>query len=104
MLTFVHHLVTYPSHATTGVICLYSSGPPSDAVRNSLLEFVTGLPKTRSGKIMRRILKAREMGIDPGDLTTIEVKMIEDDLVNSVNVRRFLSSEPGRASPFEGEG
>jgi hypothetical protein len=73
-------------------------------VRNSLLEFVTGLPKTRSGKIMRRILKAREMGIDPGDLTTIEVKMIEDDLVNSVNVRRFLSSEPGRASPFEGEG
>jgi acetyl-CoA synthetase len=38
----------------------------------SELEFVVSLPKTRSGKIMRRVLKARELGIDPGDLTTIE--------------------------------
>ncbi len=38
----------------------------------SALEFVTGLPKTRSGKILRRVIKAREMGIEPGDLTTIE--------------------------------
>ncbi len=38
----------------------------------SEIEFVTGLPKTRSGKIMRRVLKARDMGVDPGDLTTIE--------------------------------
>jgi acetyl-CoA synthetase len=38
----------------------------------SELEFVTTLPKTRSGKIMRRVLKARELGIEPGDLTTIE--------------------------------
>ena len=36
------------------------------------LEFATSLPKTRSGKIMRRVLKARELGIEPGDLTTIE--------------------------------
>ncbi len=38
----------------------------------SELEFVAGLPKTRSGKIMRRVLKAREVGMDPGDLSTIE--------------------------------
>ena len=38
----------------------------------SEIEFVTGLPKTRSGKIMRRVLKARELGTDAGDLTTIE--------------------------------
>jgi acetyl-CoA synthetase len=38
----------------------------------SELEFVAGLPKTRSGKIMRRVLKARELGTNPGDLTTIE--------------------------------
>jgi acetyl-CoA synthetase len=38
----------------------------------SELEFVVGLPKTRSGKIMRRVLKARELGVEPGDLTTIE--------------------------------
>jgi len=38
----------------------------------SELEFVAGLPKTRSGKIMRRVLKARELGTELGDLTTIE--------------------------------
>ncbi len=36
------------------------------------LEFVESLPKTRSGKIMRRVLKAREMGMDPGDTSTLE--------------------------------
>jgi len=36
------------------------------------LEFVTGLPKTRSGKILRRVIKARELGVEPGDITTIE--------------------------------
>ena len=38
----------------------------------SELDFVAGLPKTRSGKIMRRVLKARELGTELGDLTTIE--------------------------------
>ena len=30
------------------------------------------LPKTRSGKIMRRVLKARAMGKDVGDISTLE--------------------------------
>jgi len=34
--------------------------------------FVDSLPKTRSGKIMRRVLKARALGQDEGDLTTLE--------------------------------
>ncbi|MEK9715453.1 MAG: hypothetical protein VW394_01700, partial [Candidatus Heimdallarchaeota archaeon] len=37
-----------------------------------VVKFVENLPKTRSGKIMRRVLKAQEMGEDPGDLSTIE--------------------------------
>jgi acetyl-CoA synthetase len=49
-------------------------------VRNTLgpiampheIDFVDKLPKTRSGKIMRRVLKAKEMGIDPGDISTLE--------------------------------
>ncbi len=61
---------------------------PSDRLKNELLyhvritlgpiampsdiEFVTTLPKTRSGKIMRRVLKAKEMGMDPGDISTLE--------------------------------
>ena len=36
------------------------------------LKFVNMLPKTRSGKIMRRVLKAVTLGKDPGDITTIE--------------------------------
>ena len=36
------------------------------------VEFVEALPKTRSGKIMRRVLKARALGEDEGDLTTME--------------------------------
>ena len=38
----------------------------------SEIEFVESLPKTRSGKIMRRVLKARELGMDPGDLSTLD--------------------------------
>jgi acetyl-CoA synthetase len=36
------------------------------------LNFVTMLPKTRSGKIMRRVLKAVILDREPGDITTIE--------------------------------
>ncbi|PJF21107.1 MAG: acetate--CoA ligase [Phototrophicales bacterium] len=36
------------------------------------IEFVDKLPKTRSGKIMRRVLKARAMGLPEGDLSTLE--------------------------------
>jgi len=36
------------------------------------VEFVDSLPKTRSGKIMRRVLKAKALGIDPGNLSTLE--------------------------------
>lgn len=36
------------------------------------IHFLESLPKTRSGKIMRRVLKARALGIDEGDLSTLE--------------------------------
>ncbi len=36
------------------------------------IEFTDSLPKTRSGKIMRRVLKARALGQDEGDLSTLE--------------------------------
>ena len=71
-----------------GFVTLRVGSDPSEAmadalklhVRNELgpiavpaeLEFTQTLPKTRSGKIMRRLLKAQEMGIDPGDITTLE--------------------------------
>ena len=36
------------------------------------IEFQRSLPKTRSGKIMRRLLKARELGLPEGDTSTLE--------------------------------
>jgi acetyl-CoA synthetase len=36
------------------------------------IEFIDKLPKTRSGKIMRRLLKAKETGADLGDTSTLE--------------------------------
>ncbi len=36
------------------------------------ITFVNGLPKTRSGKIMRRVLKSRAQGLPDGDISTLE--------------------------------
>jgi len=42
------------------------------AVAPKEIEFVASLPRTRSGKIMRRLLKARELGLPEGDTSTLE--------------------------------
>ncbi len=42
------------------------------AVAPKEIEFTDNLPKTRSGKIMRRLLKARELGLPIGDTSTLE--------------------------------
>jgi acetyl-CoA synthetase len=42
------------------------------AVAPKEIDFRKNLPKTRSGKIMRRLLKARELGLPEGDLSTLE--------------------------------
>jgi len=36
------------------------------------IEFVNSLPKTRSGKIMRRVLRAKEFNEPIGDISTLE--------------------------------
>jgi acetyl-CoA synthetase len=41
------------------------------AVAPKEIEFVPDLPRTRSGKIMRRLLKARELGLEEGDISTL---------------------------------
>jgi acetyl-CoA synthetase len=42
------------------------------AVAPRVIAFQQNLPKTRSGKIMRRLLKARELGLPEGDTSTLE--------------------------------
>ena len=69
-------------------IALKDGCQPSEVLRNELLQtvrrelgpvavigeinFVSSLPKTRSGKIMRRVLRAVTLGRGPGDISTIE--------------------------------
>jgi acetyl-CoA synthetase len=43
------------------------------AVAPREFSFIENLPKTRSGKIMRRLLKARELGLPEGDTSTLEM-------------------------------
>jgi acetyl-CoA synthetase len=42
------------------------------AVAPREIEFVHTVPRNRSGKIMRRLLKARELGLPEGDISTLE--------------------------------
>jgi len=42
------------------------------AVAPKEIDFVPSVPKTRSGKILRRLLRARELGLPEGDLSTLE--------------------------------
>jgi acetyl-CoA synthetase len=42
------------------------------AVAPKEIAFAATLPRTRSGKIMRRLLKARELGLPEGDTSTLE--------------------------------
>ncbi len=69
-------------------VCLKNGVVPSDELRLELLGFARkrlgpavapkeiafrdALPRTRSGKIMRRLLRARELGLAEGDLSTLE--------------------------------
>jgi acetyl-CoA synthetase len=42
------------------------------AVAPKAIDFVESIPKNRAGKIMRRLLKARELGLPEGDTSTLE--------------------------------
>jgi acetyl-CoA synthetase len=69
-------------------IALKSGFEPDEALRRDLLgfartrlgavvapkeiAFLPSIPRTRSGKIMRRLLKARELGLPEGDTSALE--------------------------------
>jgi acetyl-CoA synthetase len=50
----------------------FARGKLGTGVAPREIEFLPSLPKTRSGKIMRRLLKARELGLPEGDTSTLE--------------------------------
>ncbi|HYI15233.1 MAG TPA: acetate--CoA ligase [Thermomicrobiales bacterium] len=61
-----------PSEQTRAALIAHVRHVIGPIATPSEIEFRERLPKTRSGKIMRRLLKAEQLGVDPGDLTTLE--------------------------------
>ena len=46
--------------------------------------FVPALPKTRSAKIVRRAVRAKALGVDPGDLSSLENPEALEDIARAV--------------------
>jgi propionyl-CoA synthetase len=46
--------------------------------------FVSALPKTRSGKLLRRAIQAVAEGRDPGDLTTMDDPAALQQIVDQI--------------------
>ncbi len=61
-----------PSEALQRELLGFSRARLGAVVAPKEIEFVDSLPRTRSGKIMRRLLKARELGLPEGDTSTLE--------------------------------
>jgi acetyl-CoA synthetase len=54
------------------------------AFRPERVLFVPALPKTRSAKIVRRAVRAKALGRDPGDLSSLENPEALEEIANAV--------------------
>jgi acetyl-CoA synthetase len=61
-----------PSDALMGEIQGFARVRLGAAIAPKEIEFRPSIPKNRAGKIMRRLLKARELGLPEGDTSTVE--------------------------------
>ena len=61
-----------PNEATKLDIKGFSRKKLGPAIAPKEIEFIDNLPKTKSGKILRTLLKARELGLPEGDTSTLE--------------------------------
>jgi acetyl-CoA synthetase len=61
-----------PSHDLEKSLLAHARVRLGPVVAPREIEFATDMPRTRSGKIMRRLLKARELGLPEGDISTLE--------------------------------
>jgi len=67
--------------------------------RPARVHFVTMLPKTRSGKLLRRSIQALAEGRDPGDLTTLEDPTALDQIRSAVTSPSPRPLPPGEREP-----
>jgi acetyl-CoA synthetase len=98
------------SEVISAFVVLRQQYNPSDDLRRELLDtvrqelgpvaviseinFVHMLPKTRSGKIMRRVLKSVILDRDPGDITTIEDEGSVEEARQAVQEMKTALAEP----------
>ena len=61
-----------PSHALERELLAHARVRLGAVVAPKEIEFAASVPRTRSGKIMRRLLKAHELGLPEGDVSTLE--------------------------------
>jgi acetyl-CoA synthetase len=61
-----------PDEALRRDLLAFARARLGPAVAPREIEFRDSLPHTRSGKILRRLLRAQELGLPPGDLSTLE--------------------------------
>ena len=61
-----------PTDALRSELVAHARKKLGPAVAPREIAFVPEVPRTRSGKIMRRLLRARELGLPEGDLSTLE--------------------------------
>ncbi|EZU67936.1 acetyl-coenzyme A synthetase, partial [Staphylococcus aureus 1110904178] len=88
LMNFVISPIYYRTEIIKAFVALRKGYEPTDELKEEIrlfvkeglsahaapreIEFKDKLPKTRSGKIMRRVLKAWELNLDAGDLSTME--------------------------------
>ena len=91
-------------------VALKPGNNPSDALRLELIgfarkklgsavapkeiDFKRDLPKNKAGKIMRRLLKARELGLPEGDLSTLEDSTTDHSPTPLLKSGRCVASSP----------
>jgi acetyl-CoA synthetase len=61
-----------PSEALREKLTTVVSDALGKAFKPAGIRFVASLPKTRSAKVLRRAIRATALGVDPGDLSSLE--------------------------------
>jgi len=75
-----------PSEALRGQLKQTAASLLGKALAPEDVQFVRDLPKTRNAKVMRRVIRARYLDLDPGDLSSLE----NPQAVEEIPVRRSL--------------
>jgi acetyl-CoA synthetase len=74
----------YPSEELAGELRALAAAELGKAFAPERVLFVSALPKTRSAKIVRRAVRAKAIGTDPGDLSSLENPETLDEIAQAV--------------------